>query len=589
MKLFGSLRELVATVFRKNSQEITLRPNQAVTYVAATDVQLAPTTDTTQVLVEIDATQTLTNKTISGASNTISNVSLTTGVTGVLPASNGGTGVANNNAATLTRTGNFDLNLTTTGATALTLPTTGTVATLAGAEALTNKTLITVDNLSLNGNTVSSTTGNLLLTGTAQANLTGGTSVTIASTAGQIQINASAGSNILETSDTSIDVSTPAWSLAHTTASLSSTLKLLEAVNNGTSAILIKAPTSLAADRAWTFPDAAGSEFTGTTATQTLTNKTLTSPSINTQMDFLAQGEARFQDTTGGQYAAIKAPGTIATSYTLTLPVDDGVSSQVLTTDGSGVLSWTTPSSGSAAGEISATDADRTLTSTDNRDITFTGFTTTRTITLPTTGITAGDVFTLKNTQTSNVAAVKDMVVAASGGQSLTVANGANLNGTVSAGFVRVRALVSTPTTAANWLVEEVYEKEYLYSTVWRGTSSTNASASVTHRLSRHNHTAVLTIPYFTFTASGDDRGETDTAAPVRFRVGDSMDMPVWITNATNTGITGAYIVGMFSANTNGKYTVFRDGNRNNFTNGSAGIVTSASNRTQITYNIINT
>jgi hypothetical protein len=39
------------------------------------------------------ATQTLTNKTISGLNNTISNVSLTTGVTGTLPVANGGTGV----------------------------------------------------------------------------------------------------------------------------------------------------------------------------------------------------------------------------------------------------------------------------------------------------------------------------------------------------------------------------------------------------------------------------------------------------------------------------------------------------------------
>ena len=37
--------------------------------------------------------QTVTNKTISGASNTISNVSLTTGVTGTLPVANGGTGI----------------------------------------------------------------------------------------------------------------------------------------------------------------------------------------------------------------------------------------------------------------------------------------------------------------------------------------------------------------------------------------------------------------------------------------------------------------------------------------------------------------
>jgi hypothetical protein len=38
-------------------------------------------------------TQTLTNKTINGSSNTITNVSLTTGVTGTLPVANGGTGI----------------------------------------------------------------------------------------------------------------------------------------------------------------------------------------------------------------------------------------------------------------------------------------------------------------------------------------------------------------------------------------------------------------------------------------------------------------------------------------------------------------
>ncbi|NQX82114.1 MAG: hypothetical protein HRT66_09010, partial [Flavobacteriaceae bacterium] len=37
----------------------------------------------------------------------------------------------------------------------------------------------------------------------------------------------------------------------------------------------------------------------------------------------------------------IKSPTDITTDYTLTLPTDDGNASQVLTTDGSGVLSWT--------------------------------------------------------------------------------------------------------------------------------------------------------------------------------------------------------------------------------------------------------
>lgn len=58
-----------------------------------------------------------------------------------LPPANGGTGIANNAASTLTISGSFGTTLTVSATTAVTLPTSGTLATLAGSETFTNKTL----------------------------------------------------------------------------------------------------------------------------------------------------------------------------------------------------------------------------------------------------------------------------------------------------------------------------------------------------------------------------------------------------------------------------------------------------------------
>lgn len=103
---------------------------------------------------------------------------------------------------------------------------------------------------------------------------------------------------------------------------------------------------------------AAGDPFNG--AVNGALNGSLgaTTPStvVATQVDITAQGDLRLQDTTGGQFVALQAPGTIATSYTLTLPADDGNSGQVMVTDGSGVLSWSTPAVGDVVGPASSTD-----------------------------------------------------------------------------------------------------------------------------------------------------------------------------------------------------------------------------------------
>lgn len=75
-----------------------------------------------------------------------------------------------------------------------------------------------------------------------------------------------------------------------------------------------------------------------------------------TQVNITGQGDLRLEDTTGGEYVALQAPGTLAASYTLTMPADDGTNGQALITDGSGNLSWSTAASGDVYGPASSTD-----------------------------------------------------------------------------------------------------------------------------------------------------------------------------------------------------------------------------------------
>ena len=62
-----------------------------------------------------------------------------------------------------------------------------------------------------------------------------------------------------------------------------------------------------------------------------------------------------YEDTDNGtNYVALKAPTSVASNLTLTLPSADGTSGQVIQTDGSGNLSFATPSAGVTTGKAIA-------------------------------------------------------------------------------------------------------------------------------------------------------------------------------------------------------------------------------------------
>jgi hypothetical protein len=90
--------------------------------------------------------------------------------------------------------------------------------------------------------------------------------------------------------------------------------------------------------------------ITGLSTTATGTVLTLSDSANTTTVNLILdnQKEIRFRETTanGTNYVALKAPVSVSADLTFTLPATDGTTGQVLSTNGSGGLSFTTPSAG---------------------------------------------------------------------------------------------------------------------------------------------------------------------------------------------------------------------------------------------------
>jgi hypothetical protein len=67
------------------------------------------------------------------------------------------------------------------------------------------------------------------------------------------------------------------------------------------------------------------------------------------------QNEVRFGDADNSNYVALRAGATVASNISFTLPTADGTANQVLTTDGSGALSFATVSGGAAWQAVTTT------------------------------------------------------------------------------------------------------------------------------------------------------------------------------------------------------------------------------------------
>lgn len=136
-------------------------------------------------------------------------------------------------------------------------------------------------------------------------------------------------------------------------------------------------------------------------------------------LNIKGQLDLRLYDSDSSNYAAIQAPSTIGTNYTLTLPADDGDDGEVLTTNGSGVCDWGYPAKLETARTINGVAFDGSANITTGA-----GQVVSTTKTSATTGTTAGGVvnaisgFSVSITPTS--ASSKVLLIATITGASTT-------------------------------------------------------------------------------------------------------------------------------------------------------------------------
>ena len=163
---------------------------------------------------------------------------------------------------------------------------------------------------------------------------------------------------------------------------MSSTIKIKRGSSDPTSAQVTNAGELAAntttpkvflktADDSVTAPVWVGATIESSPADWTSASKLATQSAINTTfmpkvggsftgpITLNAQSGVRFADADSSNYVAFRAPATVPSNLTWTLPSGDGINGYMLSTDGSGVLGWTTPTAQSTI-----------LTSSDNTNTT---------------------------------------------------------------------------------------------------------------------------------------------------------------------------------------------------------------------------
>ena len=318
-----------------------------------------------------DSTDTFTNKSISLGTNTVTSTlaQLNTAVSDADVASLAGTETLTNKSISLGSN-----TVTSTLAQLNTAISDADVASLAGTETLTNKTLtsptLTTPALGTPASGVmTNVTGLPISTGVdglgtgvatflatpSSANLaaavtgeTGSGALVFATSPTLVtpNIGVASGTSLILTGDLTVQGTTT--TIDSTTIAIQNAFVFEGTANDFETTLQVTDPT---ADRTLTLPDATDT-LVGRATTDTLTNKTLGSAVATTALTLNATAELRLADTDSSHYVGFKAPGTVSANKIWTLPAADGTAGQVLSTDGSGTFSFSTPAAGAAFSEL---------------------------------------------------------------------------------------------------------------------------------------------------------------------------------------------------------------------------------------------
>lgn len=222
-------------------------------------------------------------------------------LSGVVIPANGGTGVSNNNAATLTRVGNHALTLTTTGPTSVTLPTSGTLARVEdiGASGVYGPLTTTNDAIAVWDNTTGTLLRNTGVTVNSLDEVTGATKLVVDS----IQLDSATIGTITASTDLVLSANGTGKirSNKNLTVSFDNGLTLSDSTNSLSSTI--KAASTLTNSRIHRLPDDAG-DIVLDTASQTMLNKLISSTGAIT-------GALKLPAGSEAAKASITTPGMI--------------------------------------------------------------------------------------------------------------------------------------------------------------------------------------------------------------------------------------------------------------------------------------